>query len=54
MVETGEATSATQEGTQAPATGEEEKKHDVEYADEGAQNAVSYLCISYVWDRSAK
>ena len=48
MVETGEASAPTQEETQAPATGEEEeKKHDVEYADEGAQNAVSNLCISY-------
>ena len=47
MVETGEASAPTQEETQAPATGEEEKKHDVEYADEGAQNAVSNLCLSY-------
>lgn len=54
MVETAEATTPTQEATQAAATGEEEKKHDVEYADEGAQNTVSNLRISYVWDRLAK
>ena len=42
MAETAEPTSPTQESSQAPAQGgEEEKKHDVEYADEGAQNAVS-------------
>ena len=35
-----ESQAATQEQTQAPAT-EEEKKHDVEYADEEAKNAVS-------------
>ena len=40
MVETAEATAPTQA---AAANGEEEKKHDVEYADEGAQNAVSNL-----------
>ena len=45
MVETAEATSAAQETTQA-AAGEEEKKHDVEYADEGAQNSVSYHSLS--------
>ena len=53
MVETAEATSAAQETTQA-AAGEEEKKHDVEYADEAAQNTVSNLRISYVWDRLAE
>ena len=46
MAETAEATSPTQEASQAPAQeGEEEKKHDVEYADEGAQNAVSNQLI---------
>ena len=51
MVETAEATAPTQA---AAATGEEEKKHDVEYADEGAQNAVSNLWISCILDRLAK
>ena len=42
MADQAETAAATQEQSQV-ATTEEEKKHDVEYADDQAQNAVSLI-----------